>query len=45
MSQLKVNRCCGMAARLTPGDEMDFKIKTPSDLQIFRSLVDRERKR
>ena len=33
----------GMAVHLTPGDEMNFKITTPSDLQIFRALVERER--
>ena len=33
----------GMAVHLTPGDEMNFKITTPSDLRIFRSLVERER--
>ncbi len=35
----------GMAVHLTPGDEMNFKITTPSDLQIFRALVERERQR
>ena len=33
----------GMAVHLTPGDEMNFKITTPSDLRIFRALVERER--
>lgn len=32
----------GMDVHLTPGDEMNFKITTPSDLEIFRALVDRE---
>ena len=32
----------GMAVHLTPGDEMNFKITTPSDLQIFRALIERE---
>ncbi len=33
----------GMTVHLTPGDEMNFKITTPSDLQIFRALVEQER--
>ncbi len=33
----------GMPVHLTPGDEMNFKITTPSDLQIFRALVEQER--
>ena len=32
----------GMAVHLTPGDEMNFKITTPSDLRIFRALIERE---
>ena len=32
----------GMPVHLTPGDEMNFKITTPSDLQIFRALIERE---
>ena len=31
----------GMAVHLTPGDEMNFKITTPSDLEIFRALIER----
>ena len=33
----------GMPVHLTPGNELNFKITTPSDLQIFRALVERER--
>lgn len=35
----------GMTVNLTPGDETNFKITTPSDLEIFRALVDRQRER
>jgi 2-C-methyl-D-erythritol 4-phosphate cytidylyltransferase len=31
----------GMDVHLCPGDEMNFKITTPSDLEIFRALVER----
>ena len=35
----------GMDVHLTPGDEMNFKITTPSDLEIFRALVEQEGRR
>lgn len=30
----------GMEVHLVPGDEMNFKITTPSDLEIFRALLE-----
>jgi 2-C-methyl-D-erythritol 4-phosphate cytidylyltransferase len=33
----------GMTVYLTPGDEMNFKITTPSDLEIFRALIEKDR--
>lgn len=35
----------GMTVHLSPGDEMNFKITTPSDLEIFRTLVEGGRDR
>ena len=32
----------GMEVHLTPGNEKNFKITTPSDLEIFRALVEQE---
>lgn len=32
----------GMEVYLTPGNEKNFKITTPSDLEIFRALVEQE---
>lgn len=34
----------GTDVRLCMGDEMNFKIMTPSDLEIFRALAERDRK-